>query len=174
MMLLQRAGRAGRAGEPRLGGGRRLAGTLTRALLKLIPPRQHRDRAGRHGRRARRRVVRLVLAERGRMHAATGLARSATRACLHGAMIFDDTDRAGEKITGVLSGGVRVGARHTLRTGRALLLSALLRCLLLLRTRGLRRVALAHHRGEVERFHLRRLIPGMLAGGALQRSALLA
>lgn len=35
-------------------------------------------------------------------------------------------------------------------------------------------VVLAHDGREVERFHLRRLIPGVLAGGALQRTAFLA
>ena len=70
------------------------------------------------------------------------------------------------------------------RLGRAALLlrALLLRCLLRgWSARGLAaagrgrflRVVLAHDCREVERFHLRRLIPGMLAGGAFQRAALL-
>jgi hypothetical protein len=168
-LLLLRVLASGRAREPRLSGGgrRRLAwGALLLArtrLLNLIPARHHRDGAGRHGRRAWWRT--LGLAHLCGLHVAARVTRRTE--CRRPDLALSVDHRGGAR--GLLSGG-------------ALLLCALLRGLLRdgssggLAAAGRGRffcIVLAHDGGEVERFHLRRLIPGVLAGGAFQRTALL-
>jgi hypothetical protein len=151
----------------------------TLLLAGLTAARHHRDRAGRQGRRPDGRYRRLT--NLCGLHIAARVARRAMDSRLHMALIIDDSHRAGlpaRSLMGILRRG-----RHALasRACAALMLRArLLRSLLRRRdARGLAVgggggflcVVLAHDCREVDRFHLRRLIPSMLAGGAFQRAA---